>query len=222
MPSTEKHPRPQRGETIILVHGLWMHGVVFHFLRRALMRCGFRVETFSYPSVRRGLAANTARLAHFVAGRDAEKVHLVGHSLGGLLILNLLSQPVVPHISRAVLMGTPCRGSHCAAMLAGIPGCARIVGHSIRDWRGVTSPLAAGVEIGVIAGDRGVGTGPLLFGLPKPNDGIVAVAETQLTGATDSLTLHVAHSEMLFSKACARQVAAFLATGRFLHDDERP
>lgn len=180
------------------------------------------METFSYPSVRRGLAANTDRLTHFVAGREAEIVHLVGHSLGGLLILNLLSRPVVPHVGRVVLMGTPCRGSHCAAMLSGIPGGARLVGHSLRDWRGTTSPVAAGVEIGVIAGDRGIGTGPLLFGLPQPNDGIVAVAETELAGATDSLTVHVAHSEMLFSKVCARQVAAFLATGRFRHGGDEP
>ena len=195
-----------------------MHGIVFFRQRQALARRGFAVRTFSYPSVRQGLAANTAALDHFVTSLDALRIHLVGHSLGGLLVLNALSRHRDPRLGRAVLMGAPCCGSHCARTLARGLRLSAIVGRSMLDWAPQDVPrIPDDFEVGVISGDRSVGTGRFLPGLPKPNDGIVAVEETRLAQATDSITLHVAHSEMLFSTACIDQIVAFLRSGRFLH-----
>ena len=54
-------------------------------------------------------------------------------------------------------------------------------------------------------------------GLPRPNDGTVAVDETQVPDQTDTITLPVTHTGLLFSAGVARQVVRFLATGRFSH-----
>lgn len=208
-----------RLEAVVLVHGLWMRGIVFALQRRRLARRGFAVHAFSYPSMRGTLAANARALAAFVAGVAGTRVHLVGHSLGGLVVLSMLAHHPDPRIGRIVLMGSPYRGSHCARVLARVPGLATIVGHSIRDWVAhPPPPLPPGIEIGVISGDRSLGVGRVLPGLPKPNDGIVAVAETELPHARDAITLHVGHSEMLVSQRCADQVAAFLRNGRFIRE----
>ncbi len=195
-----------------------MHGIVFFRQRQALTRRGFAVRTFSYPSVRQDLATNTGALSHFITSLDAPRIHLVGHSLGGLLVLNALSLHRDPRLGRAVLMGAPCCGSHCAKTLARVPGVSAIVGRSMHDWVARDIPrIPDDFEVGVISGDRSLGTGRLLPGLPKPNDGIVAVEETLFAQATDSITLHVGHSEMLFSTVCVDQIVAFLHTGRFIH-----
>jgi hypothetical protein len=82
-----------------------------------------------------------------------------------------------------------------------------------------SAPRSA-VAIGVLAGTRRVGLGRLVPGLPLPNDGVVALAETRLPGAADFIALPVAHSEMLASRRCAAQIAAFLESGRFRHDEQ--
>ena len=70
----------------------------------------------------------------------------------------------------------------------------------------------------MIAGTRGVGLGRLVApDLPQPNDGAVAVSETQLAAARDRLELPVSHTGMLFSRQVSRQVRAFLRYGRFEH-----
>lgn len=205
-------------EAVILVHGLWMHGLVFMLLGRRLARRGFAVSAFSYPSVRQGLAANALALARFVAASPAGAISFVGHSLGGLIVLRMLAQYPDARIRRVVLLGSPCAGSHCASVLLKIRGLARIVGRSLPNWleRPRPQPPAA-VEIGVLAGNRSLGLGRLIPGLARPNDGVVAVAETRLPGSADAITLHVSHAEMLLSPACADQVAAFLDRGRFVH-----
>ncbi len=78
--------------------------------------------------------------------------------------------------------------------------------------------LPGDVEIGVISGSRSLGLGRLIPGLLRPNDGVVSVVETQLPQARDFVTLPVTHSQMLVSRACADEVAAFLRTGSFRHD----
>lgn len=204
--------------SVVLVHGLWMRGFVFMLQRRWLSRRGFAVRTFSYPSLCRGIDANARALSRRVAEIDAADVHLVGHSLGGLVVLTMLAQYPERRVRRAVLMGSPCGGSHCARVLLRTPGLAALVGRSLGDW--LARPrleVPDGVAVGVLAGDRSIGLGRLIPGLPRPNDGVVALAETRLAAASDSITLPVGHSQMLVSPACADQVAAFLKTGKFSH-----
>lgn len=205
-------------DAVILVHGLWLHGLAFALVRRRLARCGYAVAAFSYPTVRGTLAENSGALARFLARLDAPRIHLVGHSLGGLVVLKLLAGQADARLGRVVLMGAPYRGSHCAAVLLRIPLLRRLIGRSLPDWLAAPRPtLPPGIEVGVIAGDRSLGLGRIIPGLAKPNDGVVAVAETELPGARDSVVLPVAHSEMLVSRRCTDAVQNFLRSGNFSH-----
>jgi pimeloyl-ACP methyl ester carboxylesterase len=205
-------------ETVILIHGLWMHGIALLPQQRWLARRGFSVRRFSYPSMRHGLQQNARALSQFVAATGSVNIHLVGHSLGGLVALSMLAQYPDPRVRRVVLMGSPCMGSHCASVLLRRPSLAAIVGHSLKEWLTLPLPQLPGqVEIGVLSGSRSIGLGRLIPGLPRPNDGAVSVAETRLPDARDFITLHVSHTEMLISHACADQVAAFLKRGSFKH-----
>jgi pimeloyl-ACP methyl ester carboxylesterase len=209
----------QSNTIVVLVHGLWMRGIVLSVLRWRLSRIAdFSVRSFSYPSVCRGLDANRSALSDYISSTHGNTIHLVGHSLGGLVILNMLAQEHDARIGRVVLMGTPSSGSHCASTLLRTPWLSKIVGRSIRDsLLKIRWDLPNDIEIGVLSGDRSIGLGRLIPGLPRPNDGVVSVVETRLAESRDNVTLPVSHSEMLISPSCAAQVAGFLENGRFFH-----
>ena len=207
-------------ETVILIHGLWTPALVFALHSHWLKGRGYQTRRFGYHSVRASLSENAAHLKAFIALTDAETIHLVGHSLGGLIILEMLLDDADPRLRRAVLLGTPCHDSYCGRQLIDLPLLPSLLGLSTMEWlsRGPTTRSVAGsaVDIGVIAGTRSVGLGRVVPDLPLPNDGLVVVEETRLVGAADFITLPVAHSEMLASRLCAEQIAAFLESGRFI------
>ncbi|NMF90578.1 alpha/beta hydrolase [Aromatoleum petrolei] len=205
-------------QTVVLVHGLWMHGVVFGLLRRRLERAGFVTRTWSYPSVRQGLAANADALACFLATLPGGPIHLVGHSLGGIIVASALARHPDPRVRRCVLMGTPWTTSRSATGLQRVPGMSVLIGRSLRDWLAAPRPALPGIDVGVISGSRPLGLAGFLVGLPRPHDGIVMVDETRVAGARDAVTLRVSHMEMLLSARCADQVLSFLRTGSFTHD----
>jgi pimeloyl-ACP methyl ester carboxylesterase len=207
-------------ETVVLVHGLWVHGVAMGLMRRRLARRGYRAHAYSYPSMRLTLAENAERLARYCRDLSAPRLHFVGHSLGGLIILRMLERaPGLPP-GRAVLLGSPVAGSLAARRLARLPGGRAALGRSAPEWREAAQPdFAAGREIGVIAGRTPVGIGRLVApDLPAPSDGVVSVAETRLPLMRDHLVLGVNHFGMLISRAVVRQVCAFLREGAFEHE----
>jgi pimeloyl-ACP methyl ester carboxylesterase len=208
----------EKTETVILIHGLWMHGIVLLPYQRWLRAEGFAVRRFSYPSRRAGLDANVRLLSAFVSETPGVVIHLVAHSLGGLVALKMLSQEADPRLRRVVLLGTPVAACHCGSTLAAIPVLGPLVGRTFEDWFRLPRPaLPAAAEIGIIAGTRRISFGRMIPGLPRPNDGLVAVDETRLATAKDSVALNVSHSGMLASRTCAGQVAGFLRTGSFNH-----
>jgi len=209
-------------DTVVLVHGLWVHGIAMSLLRRRLERSGFRVFAYSYPSVRLTFAENAARLAQYCRDVGALRSHFVGHSLGGLIVLRMLEEApdVVP--GRVILAGVPVLGSHAARRLARLPGGRALLGRSMMEW---TEPgrriVAGGCDIGVIAGRMPVGAGRIVApDLPVPHDGAVSVEETRLPAMRDHVVLNVSHSGMLVSRAVAHQVVVFLRDGVFDHRDE--
>jgi len=208
-------------ETVVLVHGLWVHGIAMELMRRRVARCGYRALAYSYPSMRLTLAENAERLARFCRELAATRLHFVGHSLGGLIILRLLERaPRLPP-GRAVLLGSPVAGSLAARRLARLPGGRSALGRSAPEWREAAPPgLAAGWDIGVIAGRVPVGIGRIVApDLPAPSDGVVSVAETRWPATRDHVVLNVNHFGMLFSRAVVRQVCAFLRDGSFARDE---
>lgn len=201
----------------VLVHGLWVHGVLMELQRRALARCGFEAICFSYPSMRLTLTENAARLAQFAHSLAAARIQWVGHSLGGLVILRMLEREAAVVPGRVVLVGVPYRDSHTGRALGRCSVGARLLGRSMREWLDGAKPADfGGREIGVIAGSRGIGLGRIVAPrLPAPNDGVVTVAETELAAASDRIVLPVSHMGMLWSRAVARQMCAFLHDGHF-------
>ena len=70
-------------------------------------------------------------------------------------------------------------------------------------------------ELGIIAGTRPLSLGRLVTNFDEDNDGMVAVSETRLPGATAHLALPVSHTGLLLSARVAHEVGQFLEYGHF-------
>ncbi len=208
-------------DIVVLVHGLWMYGWVMRFMGVRLRRCGFHPVVFSYPSMRSSLSQNALLLSHFVAGMTASRIHFIGHSLGGLLVLQMLAEFPEQRTGRIILVGSPYNGSNAAAKLLRMGLGQYILGRSMLQWLEQKAPEHhAQYELGVIAGRKSIGCGRLISRLPPPNDGVVTVGETQIPNISDQVVLNVSHSGMLLSAELAFQACSFLRSGHFLHDPE--
>ncbi len=208
-------PAPRR-EAVVLVHGIWMMGLALVPLQRRLARAGYDAHILAYPSVRAAPAENAERLRAQVLRLKADVVHLVGHSLGGLVVLHLLAARPPAKVGRCVLLGTPASGSAVAHFLARHPLGLKALGKSVvRGLLGEGPPATEGRELGVIAGGLSVGVGQLVQALERPHDGTVAVAETVIPGAAASIVLPVSHTGLVLAAVAAQAVIAFLRAGRF-------
>jgi len=203
--------------SVVTVHGLWMRGAAMDALRRRLTPHAWRVVNFNYPSVTESLEANTTELDAYVDSVPGDTVHLVGHSLGAVLICALLERRVPARLGRIVCLGAPFKGSRTAARVLRLPGGKHLIGTSLGDVnaRGGFAQFPAGVEVGSIAGRLPFGVGRLFGPFREPNDGTVAVAETKIDGLADHVVVRVSHVALLWSTAVAEQTEHFLLHGRF-------
>jgi pimeloyl-ACP methyl ester carboxylesterase len=210
---------------VVFVHGIWMPGGVMVYLKQHLEReHGFRGHLFSYASIRGTLDENAALLADYVADLGSGTVHLVGHSLGGVVGLRMLAQNEDTPPGRLVCLGSPLCGCLAATSLSrrgwGSPmlGKALVAGvleDAASHW---AADVIATRQVGIIAGTHAMGLGRLVTRFHEECDGTVTVAETRLPGATDHISMLVSHMGMVMSRAVADQTAAFLKRGEFLRD----
>lgn len=202
-------------EHVVCIHGIWMLGVEMGLLRRRLRQSGFSASQFHYPSLSQSPAENARALAAYVAARPEPVVHLVAHSLGGMLVLESMAQGGMALRGRVVLLGAPVRGSEVARHTAqnrwlrwSLGKAAALLAAEHRPvWRSET-------PLGVIAGTHSLGLGKLLSPLVSPNDGTVALVETEIAGAARR-NLAVTHMGLVFNPEVAAETIRFLRTGRF-------
>jgi pimeloyl-ACP methyl ester carboxylesterase len=207
-----------RAAVVVFVHGLWMTGYESLLLRARLRRAyHYATHLYRYASVRSTIEDSAAGLRAAIAAIDAPLVHLVGHSLGGVVIMRALQGGGVVPPGRVVFLGTPCGGSRVARVLGASRLGRAVLGPAVaqellvaqmRRWE-LDRPL------GVIAGTANFGLGRLLLSFNEANDGTVTVAETRIEGASGHLCLPVTHSSMLVSARVARATADFLEHGTF-------
>lgn len=206
---------PRAPPVVVLVHGLWFGSWSLALLSRRLRRAGFEPCRFRYRSTRADLAAHAEALRQYVDALDAPSPHFVAHSLGGLVTLRMLADAPNLQCGRIVLLGSPLQGSEVARRAARLPGGKGLLGAAQPALEAGYPAIAAGCEVGAIAGTRSFGLGWLVGGLGETSDGTVAVAETRTDALADRLHLPVTHTGMLVSRKVASRVAGFLRNGRF-------
>ncbi|MEM7503441.1 MAG: alpha/beta fold hydrolase [Pseudomonadota bacterium] len=212
-------------EAVVLLHGVWMPAAEMLMMKRHLEAAGpFEASLFAYPSVRATLDESSAALAVFVHSLGTAPVHLVGHSLGGIVALRALHDHSTLPPGRMVCLGSPLKGSQAAESLDSHALGRHLIGDTLPEatvhepaaaWAG---PVLEAREVGSLAGDLAAGVGRLLVDFGEANDGSVAVSETRLDGLKDHLVMHETHSGMVWSKDVAEQTAAFLRRGEFLRE----
>ena len=209
-------------EPVVLVHGLWMNGAEFSLLRHRLQaRHDFDAHVFPYPSLHGDAAEIGAELAEFArrCAAGAERVHVVGHSLGGAIAYRALEQGLAGLPGHTVVMASPlngCRAAHGAvqfSMLRSLlgPHVLHELAHGCNRCWAADAPRT----LGAIAGSRRLGIGQFFADFDEDNDGTVAVTETVIPGLTDHVVVPHSHIGMLFASDVADQVAYFLRHGRF-------
>ena len=216
---------PLRG-TVLYVHGLWLTGVESFLLRRRLAENGWRLRVLPYSSIGErpeSIASRCAREARRLAAGTDKPVHLLGHSLGGLILHRMFAMGLLEpdrfsgDFCRVVFLGSPVAGTRCGRDLAawrfgprllGLAGTEELLDRKPRRWE-----FAA--QLGVIAGNRPLGLGRLVTTFDEDNDGTVAVDETRIAGAKAHLVLPVNHSGLLIDADVARQTARFFEHGAF-------
>ncbi|MDC8015799.1 esterase/lipase family protein [Tahibacter soli] len=203
-------------ERVILLHGVWMRGFSLLALRRRLEAAGYATDLFEYASVVGGPEPGIERLLKRMRAAQAPQVHLVGHSLGGLVALQAIRQgggDLPP--GKIVCLGSPLKGSGAARGVAKLPGGSYLLGRSLDILRNGLERWDGARPVGVVAGSLPIGLGRVIGGLTPPHDGTVSVDETRLDGIADHCEVPVTHTGLLFSAAVAQQAAAFLRDGRF-------
>ena len=200
---------------LVLLHGLWMRPLALAPLARLLRGEGFEVSVHGYPSIARSPDEVAEALRERLAALRGRTVHLVGHSLGGLIALQALRDERGLPPGRVVCLGSPLLGSRTARAVSTWPIAPWVVGRSaallregVPAWRGAR-------EVGAIAGRVPFGLGNLAGAVRGPGDGTVAVDETRLPGLTDHALVATSHTGLIYSPRVGRLAARFLRDGRF-------
>jgi len=122
---------------VLLVHGYAATGAAWTPLRRALAEAGFgHIVSLTYNSFAADPVAVSSELTRqalaAIAATGAPRVHLVGHSLGGLIVRYAVSVSAAlsSQTSSAVTIASPHRGVWMARIAPG--RCARIMHRGAR------------------------------------------------------------------------------------------
>ena len=197
-------------ERVVLTPGLWMPAAAMALLSARLRSLGHEVRVFAYRG-RGAYDANVDELARF----SGERSFFVGHSLGGVLVLDMLNRHPEVAAAAVVLLGAPVRGCLAGRRLGRRQLGRWMMGACRCAWEERAARWTRAAPLGVIAGTRPLGLGRAFGALSGPNDGVVCVDETTVDGMTERALVRHGHSMLIASGEVGGLVRRFLAAGTF-------
>jgi pimeloyl-ACP methyl ester carboxylesterase len=194
-------------DTVVLVHGLAAIPFVMRPLATSLRQHFARVVNWGYASLWSRIERHGKGLADLLRNLDdgerPGQIHLIGHSMGGIICRVALAEYLPRRMGRFIMLAPPNRGSHVARRLAPILGRICPPLHQLADHDAsfvCKLPQPGDLELGIIAA-RG--------------DFMVRQPSTRLGCERDHIVLPGLHSTVLWQTETADQVCYFLEHGKF-------
>ncbi|EGR1583336.1 triacylglycerol lipase [Vibrio parahaemolyticus] len=201
---------------IIILHGLYMHGLVMQPLSQKLRKLGYETQVLSYNTVAIDESSLFDYIDHSLNPLTANV--LVGHSLGGLMIKRYLAnrKPTTSLISHVVAIGSPLKGASIVGRIQDL-GLGAILGNSPHHGLNKHDDAwAFPQKLGSIAGTVPIGARPLLIRNDNTmSDGTVTVEETRLDGMQDHIEVKQTHTSLIYNTFVPQQIDHFIRTDYF-------
>lgn len=211
-------------EKVLLVHGFNKNKNDMKTLMKHLESLGYEGVlvnlSLTFKEINYSINKLEKELEKIISRMDEdEKICLIGHSTGGLIIRKLLYETKYKDkIDSCILISTPNRGSELAD----------IVTKHFKLWANIFRTLKSlesnevgnigfkkinNIKIGALAGNKS----NLLLGklLKDENDGRVKVNSVRYDDLDDFIVLPYGHKEIHYKIETANQIDNFIKTGKF-------
>lgn len=217
-------PQSFANDCVVLLHGLGRTSNSMHSLEKSLQQDGYIAVNIGYQSRKGSIAELSSIVGEGIAKcrqQQADNIHFVAHSLGGILVRQYFQNNVIPEASRVVMLAPPNHGSEIATKNRNKWWYKLFTGYAGQEL-GVepeSTPnqlKAIPLEIGIIAGTKSLD--PWFSSVIQgADDGKVSVESTRLAEMRDFITVPHSHAFMAGSDEVYKQVSSFLTLGVFKH-----
>ncbi|MFD2159311.1 esterase/lipase family protein [Rubritalea tangerina] len=219
MPWHKAELRGDGRELVICLHGLWRSKWAMEPIARQCIKSGFSCLNVPYPSFKESLGEMVERLDGIVRkeGAGYEKVHLVTHSLGGVIARRYLETCEHSRCEKVLMIAPPLHGSKIIDWLSGSP-LRKVLGPageflSTESMAHESGVIAHDVNAAVIMGDR-VKIPLLHHVIDEESDGIVRVDAGRVGGLSDFKVVHADHTFITSHPDVLESVDCFLRRGK--------
>lgn len=120
-------PSPEKSvnQSVVLIHGLFMSGLIMLPMALYLRNKGFEVFICDYATRTKNVKEHGTDLTEYLRSLNRKNINLVTHSLGGIITREMLcrlerSESNTPSIGNIVMLAPPHHGSHVARLVCAL------------------------------------------------------------------------------------------------------
>nr|WP_108169997.1 cob(I)alamin adenolsyltransferase [Thaumasiovibrio occultus] len=184
---------------IVVLHGLFMSGIVMTPLCHRIRQAGYEVLNYSYNTTTPEPDKVFDEIDYYFGGEPGV---LIGHSMGGVMARHYLESRPNNNALAVITLGSPHQGAKIVEYLQQIGGLSDMV---LKESCPFLEPQHAHwphkARLYSLAGQLGLGLFPLLAMDNKvKSDGTVAVEETKIEGMWQHKLVKQSHNSMLLSR----------------------
>ncbi len=223
---------PTAQQCIILIHGITATPESVALIEESLNHNGYFVANIAWKTggklepISDNVFTEGLQICRSID--DIQRIHLIGHSTGGLIIRYHLANNTIPELGYVVMLGTPNKGSKLANLAKYTMPADKyysIYGETIRYLHvgdnafHTTLPDASGYYLGVIAGTGHNTLKDRIYALAEPgiDDGRVSLESAMIEGMNDFIIFPHQHTNLTEQDDVHQQIIAFLQSGNFDH-----
>lgn len=213
------------GDYVVILHGIARSSSHMDDLAHYLADHGYDVINLDYPSTDHTLE-QLVEITHknMAAKLTKDKpVHMVGYSMGGLLVRAVIHKHRPKNLGRVVQLASPNHGSEVADFIKNNwfyqeiygPAGQQLTTEQMEKLKNIFGKVD--YELGIIAGNSTID--PVSsFIIPEDDDGKVSIESTKLKGMKDHIVVEASHTFFPSNKDAHKQTLYFLQHGVFEHE----